>query len=82
MEVKQILIYFHHPGQFFRNTMDPFLSGPYHKMANNIQLQIRSLSVIQKRKYGISCHDERFNDDKIVMEKVAKIFNCTAKYPG
>ena len=83
LDLVKMKIFFHHPGQLFRNGMDPVLEGPYIKIANNIKLNIQSLSVIKKRENRIiSCHNERFNDDKILLEKTAQMFNCTAKYPG
>ena len=83
MEADKMKIFFHHPGQLFRNGLDPVLSGPYHMMANNIKLNIQRLSVIEKRESGnTKCNMKIFDDDKILLENAAKKFNCTSKYPG
>ena len=49
MNVQAMIIYFHHPGQLFRNGLDSVLSGPYHKIARSIKFNIQSLSVIKNR---------------------------------
>ena len=49
MNVHNMRIFFHHPGQLFRNGLDPVLMGPYHKIANMIKFNIQSLSVFRIR---------------------------------
>ena len=83
MNVKNMKVFFHHPGQLFRNGLDPVLIGPYHKIANKIQFNIQSLSVIKNRQNKrLVCNSKRFDDDKIKMEEARKGLNCSLRYPG
>ena len=83
MNVRNMKVFLHHPGQLFRNGRDPVLSGPYHKIASSIRLSIQSLSVITNREHRkLVCNSRRFDDDKILMEKSRQGLNCSSKYPG
>ena len=83
MNVGEVQVFFHHPGQLFRNGLDPVLLGPYHKSTNSIKFNIQSLSVIKNRKNKkLVCDSRRFDEDKILMEKARKGLNCSTKYPG
>ena len=83
MNVGKVKVFFHHPGQLFRNGLDSVLSGPYHKIARSIKFNIQSLSVIRNRENNkLVCNSKRFEDDSILMEKARQRLNCSTKYPG
>ena len=76
-------IYFHHPGQLFRNGNDPVLEGPSHKTANRFLFNIQSVTILRKRKAGKDeCNSASFDDDKHLFENYVKKYNCSFKYNG
>ena len=76
-------IFLHHPGQLFRNGLDPVLRGQDHKNTNLIRLNIQSVTVLKKRRNGIGgCNKESSNEDEILFWNKVKLFNCTANYQG
>ena len=78
-------IFFHQPGQLLRNAIHPVLElrRSFSKLGNWINFNIQSVTVLRKRKDGITgCNTEISDEDKILYEKRVKQFNCTVIYPG
>ena len=76
-------IYFHHPGQLFRNGNDPVLEGSPHKIANRFLFIIQSVTILWKRKAGKeNCNSASFDDDKTLFENQVMKYNCSFKYKG
>ena len=83
INAEKIIVFFHHPGQLFRNGLDPVLTGPYHKIGNKIKFNIQSLSVFRNRQNKkLVCNSKIFDDDTILMEKNRQRLNCSSIYPG
>ena len=76
-------IYFHHPGQLFRNGNDPVLEGQPHKIANRLTFNIQSVTILQKRQAGKKkCNSASFDDDENLYENQVRKYNCSSKYKG
>ena len=87
-KTKQIInekmdIYFHHPGQLFRNGYNPVLQGVLPRTVKRIRFNFQSVKVLRKRKDGKEkCNPGSFDDDTILYGNAVSMFNCTAKYKG
>ena len=76
-------IYFHHPGQLFRNGNDPVLEGRPQKTANRFTFNIQSVTILRKRKAGKEkCNSASFDDDEDLYENQIRRYNCSSKYKG
>ena len=76
-----IKIFCHHPGQLFRNGLHHVIRLSSIQKANQIHLNIQSVTVLKKRQSGKSgCNSESSHEDVILFWNTVKLFNCTAKY--
>ena len=78
-----MIIYFHHPGQLFRNGNDPVLEGISHKTANRFLFNVQSVTILRKRKAGKGkCSSASFDDDKNLFENEIQKYSCSTNYKG
>ena len=76
-------IYLHHPGQLFRNSLQPVLNSKRSSNRSLITFNIQSVTVLRKREDDkTGCNPASSEDDEIILRKAAKMVNCTSKYPG
>ena len=76
-------IYFHHPGQLFRNGNDPVLEGHHHQTANRFLFNFQSVTILRKRKAGKEkCNSGNFDDDANLFENQIKDHKCSTNYKG
>ena len=77
-----LLIYIHHPGQFLRNGFKPILyRRKIHSKKNMIELDVQSLSLHRNREDSKKkCNLESSEDDKDILLKTIKKFNCTSPF--
>ena len=80
---RNIKFYIHHPGQLFRTGLYPAVGGRRLKNLTLLRLEVQSLTVFRERKDGeIYCNSGNSDEDKIILENVAKEMNCSFIYPG
>ena len=77
-----LLINIHHPGQFLRNGFKPALyRRKIHSKKNIIELDVQSLSLHRNREDSKKkCNQESSEDDKDILLKTIKKFNCTSPF--
>ena len=84
VEESVLNVYIHHPGQLFRSSLQPiFFRKRTSRHKNYVLLRIQSVSVVRNREDGKEgCNPANFEDDRIILEKSARMFSCKSKYPG